>query len=58
VLATIYVYISRKKKGEKGSKEGKRPISNEGKDKGEGQAVPEEVVKDPAKEAEILLMQR
>ena len=57
----------RKKKGEKGSKEGKRPISNEAKgekgekDKGEKEkceAAPEEPVKDPVKEADLLLMQR
>ena len=57
----------RKKKGEKGSKEGKRPISNEAKgekgdkEKGEkekGEALPEEPVKDPVKEADMLLMQR
>ena len=55
---------TRKKKGEKGEK-GKRPISNETKEKGdkekgdkEKEAGQEDPAKDPVKEADLLLMQR
>ena len=52
MYSITYVYSPncRKKKAEKTGKDGKRPVSND------GQA--EEVVRDPVKEAEVLMMQR
>ncbi len=53
--------IFRKRRGDKSSKDGKRPVSNEHKEKGksmDGDKCDQEDQKDAMKEADILLLQR